>query len=140
MRISDWSSDVCSSDLLAVLRRANLALDGVAGAQAIFADLVGRDIDIVGTGKIIGLGAAQEAEAVGQHLDRPRSDDFLALFGEFLEDREHQILLAQRRRAFDPQFLGHFDELRGRFGLEFFQMHEWSPTYRTYWENSFNRA
>src|SRR3546814_16913714 len=80
MRISDWSSDVCSSDLLvrieqgkiveidavaddfgiveidrrklgqreialAVLRRANLALDGVAGAQAIFADLVGRDID-----------------------------------------------------------------------------------------------
>src|SRR3546814_19248113 len=31
---------------LAVLRRANLALDGVAGAQAIFADLVGRDIEI----------------------------------------------------------------------------------------------
>src|SRR3546814_5865484 len=97
MRISDWSSDVCASDLkiveigavaddfgsveidrrklgqreiaLAVLRRANLALDGVAGAQAIFADLVGRDIDIVGTGKIIGLGAAQEAEAVGKHLE-----------------------------------------------------------------------
>src|SRR3546814_6215424 len=92
MRISDWSSDVCSSDLrlvldgrvdgverqllvriergqiveidavphrfgiveidldqlgqrkitLAVARRANLALDGVAGAQAIFADLVDR--------------------------------------------------------------------------------------------------
>src|SRR3546814_11367170 len=94
MRISDWSSDVCSSDLrlvldgrvdgverqllvriergqiveidavphrfgiveidldqlgqrkitLAVARRANLALDGVAGAQAIFADLVRRHV------------------------------------------------------------------------------------------------
>src|SRR3546814_11267399 len=99
MRISDWSSDVCSSDLrlvldgrvdgverqllvriergqiveidavphrfgiveidldqlgqrkitLAVARRANLALDGVAGAQAIFADLVRRHVNVIGT-------------------------------------------------------------------------------------------
>src|SRR3546814_15577811 len=34
MRISDWSSDVCSSDLRRVLRRVELAvLDAVAGAH-----------------------------------------------------------------------------------------------------------
>src|SRR3546814_13011691 len=80
MRISDWSSDVCSSDL---------------GAQAIFADLVRRHIDVVGAGEIIGLRVAEETEAVGEHFDGARSDDLLALFGEFLEDREHQILLAR---------------------------------------------
>ena len=55
---------------LAVLGRADLAFDRVAGAQAPFADLVGRDVDVVGPGEIVRLGAAQEAEAVLQHLDR----------------------------------------------------------------------
>ena len=55
---------------LAVLGPADLALDGVAGAQAEFADLVGRDVDVVGAGEIIGLGRAQEAEAV---VAAPRS-------------------------------------------------------------------
>src|SRR3546814_16830495 len=127
MRISDWSSDVCSSDLqiveidavphrfgiveidldqlgqrkitLAVARRANLALDGVAGAQAIFADLVRRHVNVIGTGELIGFGRAQETERVRKNLDRPRSADFLALLGEFLQDRENQVLLAQRRRV-----------------------------------------
>ena len=49
---------------LAVLGAADLALDRVAGPQAELADLVGRDIDVVGAGEIIGLGRAQEAEAV----------------------------------------------------------------------------
>ena len=54
---------------LAVLGAADLAFDRVAGAQAEAADDVGRDIDVVGPGEIIGLGAAQEAEAVVEHLD-----------------------------------------------------------------------
>ena len=55
---------------LAFLGAADLAFDRVAGAQAEFADLVRRDIDVVGAGEIIGLGRAQEAEAVVQHFDR----------------------------------------------------------------------
>ena len=86
---------------LAVLGRADLAFDRVAGAQAEFADLVGRDIDVVGAGEIIGLGRAQEAEAVRQHLDRALAHDLLAILGLDLEDREHQVLLAQRRGALD---------------------------------------
>src|SRR3546814_18987773 len=92
MRISDWSSDVCSSDLLfgivevdrgqpgqreialAVLGRADFPFHRVAGAQAELADLGGAYVDVVRTGQIIGLRAAQEAETVGQHLDR-RSEE-----------------------------------------------------------------
>ena len=41
---------------LAVLGPADLAFDRVAGAQAELPDLVGRDVDVVGAGEIIGLG------------------------------------------------------------------------------------
>src|SRR3546814_1593974 len=104
MRISDWSSDVCSSDL---------------GAQAIFADLVRRHIDVVGAGEIIGLRVAEETEAVGEHFDGARSDDLLALFGEFLEDREHQILLAQRRCALDARSEEHTSELQSLMRISY---------------------
>src|SRR3546814_2239387 len=59
----------------AVARGANLALDGIAGAQAIFADLVRRDIDVVGTRQIIGFGRAQEIERVRENLDRARRSE-----------------------------------------------------------------
>src|SRR5690606_7624027 len=117
---------------LAVLRRADLALDRVAGPQAPFADLVGGDVDVVGAGEIVRFGAAEEAEAVLQHLDRALADDFLAVLGHFLENREHQVLPAHRRRAFDLILLGHGDQLGRRPFLQFFQMHLGSPVLR--WE------
>src|SRR3546814_4521576 len=123
MRISDWSSDVCSSDLqfalgikrrqvveidavaddigiveidggelgqreiaLAVLGPADLAFDGVAGTQAEFTNLIGRDVDVVGTSEIVRLGAAQETETVGQHLDRAEPHDLITEIGLFLEE------------------------------------------------------
>src|SRR5690606_38070491 len=46
----------------AVLRRADLAFDRVTGAQSPFADLVWRNVDVVGTGQIVRFRAAQEAE------------------------------------------------------------------------------
>src|SRR3546814_8078010 len=50
MRISDWSSDVCSSDLLSLSRHKSLALPGridesCAEHMAIFAALKARDPD-----------------------------------------------------------------------------------------------
>ena len=60
---------------LAFLRAADLALDGVAGAQAEAADLRGRDVDVVGAGQVVRFRRAQEAEAVLQHLDDAFADD-----------------------------------------------------------------
>ena len=60
---------------LALLGAADLALDRVAGAQAEAADLRGRDIDVVRAGQVVGVGRAQEAEAVLQDLDHAVADD-----------------------------------------------------------------
>ena len=108
---------------LALLGAADLAFDRVAGPQAELADLVGRDVDVVGAGQIIGIGRAQEAEAVLQHFDRALAHDLVAAVGADLEDREHQLLLAQGRRALDAELLGHGDQVGGGFLLEVVQMH-----------------
>ena len=108
---------------LAVLRPADLALDRVAGAQPVLADLIGRDIDVVRAGKVIRFGTTQEAEPVLQHLDRAQSHDLVATLRLFLQDGEQQVLLAQRRRAFDAQFLGKLHQLGGRLLLQVFEMH-----------------
>jgi hypothetical protein len=68
---------------LAVLGRADLALDGVAGVQVEAADLARADVDVVGAGQVRGVGRAQEAEAVGQVSSDAVAEDgspFLAWF------------------------------------------------------------
>ena len=53
----------------------------------------------------------------------PDAHDLGAVFGADLEDREHEVLLAQGRCALDAQLFGHGDELGGGFFLEVFEMH-----------------
>ena len=108
---------------LAVLGAADLALDGVAGAQREAPDLRGRDVDVVGTGEVVGVGRAQEAEAVLEHFDDAFADDLGLLGGELLQDREHQLLLAERARVLDLELFGKGKELDRRFGLEVLQFH-----------------
>ena len=108
---------------LAFLGAANFALDGIAGAKPEAADDRRRDVDIVGSGEVIGLRRAEESEAVVQHLNGARPHDLDAVIGLDLEDREHQVLLAHRRCALDPHFLGHCDQVGGGFLFQFFQMH-----------------
>ena len=55
---------------LVFLRRADLAGDRGAGPQAEAADLARRDVDVVGAGQVVVVGAAEEAEAVGQDFQR----------------------------------------------------------------------
>ena len=95
---------------LAVLGRADMAVDGVAGAQAEAADLRGRDVDVVRAGQVVRFRRAQEAEAVGQHLDHAFADDVDLLLRKLLEDAEHQLLLAHGRGVLD------LDALRQRRG------------------------
>ena len=91
---------------LAILGRADLALDRVAGAQAKAAHLTGRDINIVGAGKVVGLGRAQEAEAVLQNFQNAVAKYGDIVFGQLFEDREQHVLLAQAAGVLDLQILG----------------------------------
>ena len=107
---------------LAFLGRADLAGDGVAGAQIEAADLRGRDVDVVGAGQVVVLGRAQEAEAVGQAFEHAFGEDQAALFGLRLQDLEDQLLLAQAGGAGDAQVLGDLVELLDAHVLELDQV------------------
>ena len=91
---------------LAVLRRPDLARHGVAGVQVELADLRRRDVDVVGAGQVVVVGRAQEAEAVGQHLEHAFREDQAALLGARLQDLEDQLLLAHAGRARHVELLG----------------------------------
>ena len=96
---------------LAFLRRPDLARHGVAGLQIELADLRRRHVDVVGARQVVVVGRAQEAEAVGQHLEHAFREDEAALLGLRLQDLEDQILLAHAGRAGDVQVLGDLREL-----------------------------
>ena len=102
---------------------ADVAVDGVAGAQPEAADLRGRDVDIVRARQIIRLRRAQEAEAVRQNLDHAFADNVGLARRELLEDAEHQLLLAHGRGVLDLELFGKGDELRRSLGLEFLEFH-----------------
>ena len=88
----------------AFLRSPDLAFHRVTGAQAHLADLIGRDVDVVRPGEIVGFGRTQEAKTVLQHLDRADAHDFfvvILVFRQFAQDAEHQILAAHGAGALD---------------------------------------
>src|SRR6185369_15486619 len=107
----------------ALLWTADLALDSVPGAKAKTPDDGRSDIDVVRAGEIVCLGRPQEAKAVVEHFNGAGAHDFDAIFGLDLEDREHEVLLAHRRCAFDAHLLSHCDQVCGSFLLQVFQMH-----------------
>ena len=107
---------------LAFLGRADLAGDGVAGAQVEAADLRGRDVDVVRARQVIVLRRAQEAEPVGQAFEYAFGEDQAALFGLGLEDLEDQLLLTQAGGAGDVHVLGHLVELLDAHVLQFDQI------------------
>src|SRR5439155_16586841 len=101
----------------------DVAFDRVAGAKSEAADLRGRDIDVVGTRKIVRLGRAQEAEAVGEHLDDALADDVGFLDRELLEDAEHQLLLAHGAGVLDGKLFGEGDKFGWSLGLDVLEFH-----------------
>jgi hypothetical protein len=81
---------------LPILGSANLAFHRVAGAQAEAAHDLRGDVDVVRTGKIVRLCAAQETEAIVEHFNRAAPHDLGTRFGADLEDGEKEVLFAQR--------------------------------------------
>ena len=96
---------------LAFLRRANLPRHGVAGLQVELADLRRRHVDVVRARQVVVVGRAQEAEAVGQHLEHAFRENEAALLGLRLEDLEDQLLLAHAGGAGDRHVLRDLREL-----------------------------
>jgi hypothetical protein len=85
--------------LLAFVRRADVAADGVAGLEIELANLRGRDVDVVGAGQIVVIGRAEEAVAVGEDLEDAFGEDVAFFFALRLEDLEDQILFAKAAGA-----------------------------------------
>jgi hypothetical protein len=83
------------------------------------ADLRGADVDVVGARQVGGLGRAQEAEAVGQHLQGAVAEDGLALLRLVLQHGEDQVLLAHPVGAVDAALGGLFQQFGYVQGLKF---------------------
>jgi hypothetical protein len=106
---------------LAFLRAADLALDGVAGAQRRSGGSARARHRCRPDRQIIGIGRAQEAEAVLQHFDHAFADDLGFARRKLLENGEHQLLLAHGAGVFDLQFLGKAAD-RSSVGDLFFEL------------------
>ena len=103
---------------LAVLRRADLAFDGVAGVQIETADLGRRDVDVVGACEVADVGRPQEAEAVGQYLEHAVTEDRLTFLRAILQQRKDEFLLPQPVGAIDLGGIGHLEQLADVQSLE----------------------
>jgi hypothetical protein len=108
---------------LAVLRCADLTFHRVAGAQPEAAHLGGGDVDVVRPGEEVRLRRAEESEAVRQDFEGAVAVDRLLVLGERLEDREHDVLLAQRGRVLDLEGFGEGEQVGRSLGLEFGEVH-----------------
>src|SRR5262245_10754177 len=89
-----------------LLGTADYAFDGVASTQAEPANLRRRDVYIIGTGEIVGVGGAKKAEAILKHLDYTFACNLYVATRQLLENREHQFLLAHNRGVLDFVLLG----------------------------------
>ena len=102
-----------------LLGRPDLPGHDGPGAQAEPANLARRDVDVVGAGQVIVIGAAQEAEAVGQDFERAFAEHQAVLLDAFLEDLEDQILLFETGIVGKALVLGPRQELRHGHLLQF---------------------
>ena len=108
---------------LAVLRRADLAFDRVAGMQVETADLRRRNVDVVGAGEVARIGRAKEAEAVGQDFQHAFAEDAFALLRLAFQQREDQVVLAHPVGALDFHRIGDVEQLGNVLGFEFGKVH-----------------
>ena len=104
---------------LVVFRHAHAAFDGIAGVQIEAADLRRRNINIVRTGKVRSICAAQETEAVGQDFKRTGTGKADILLHHLADDGKNKVLFAETVGVFNAMFFCHFQEFGNVEGLEF---------------------
>src|SRR3546814_1840477 len=100
MRISDWSSDVCSSDLLGKVGLAQIAQRRIAGAEIVERNANADRLQLVQRRQRIGV--FREEHALGDlHLKPRRRKPVLA---ERREDHRRQVRIGElQRRQVDRQ-------------------------------------
>ena len=108
---------------LAFLRTADRTLNGIAGFQREPPDLRRRNVDVVGTGQVVGVGRPEKTKPVLQHLHHAFTDDFHFLRRELLQNREHQLLLAHHTGVFDLEQFGKGNKVRRLLALELLKFH-----------------
>ena len=108
---------------LALFRGADLAADGVAGAQVEAPYLGGGDIDVVRAGQVVVVRRAQEAETVGQNLQDALAVDGPVPFGLGGEQGEDEILAPHAGRTIDGKFLGQGVQLGNGLFLQLNDVH-----------------
>ena len=103
---------------LVLLRRADLARNGRPRLQAEAANLAGRDVDVVGAGKIMVVGTAEEAEPVGQDLQRPLAVHQPVELHPLLQNPEDQVLLLDAGVVGEVFLAGLLDQFGHRHPLQ----------------------
>ena len=115
----------------ALLRGADLAGHGVACPEVETPDLGRRNIDVVGSRQVIGVGGAKEPETVRERLQHPFPVNDPVLFSLGLENGEDQLLLAQVRGSVDLQIPGNLVQLCDVALFKLGQIHDrlfcWGP-------------
>ena len=105
--------------LLALVRRANVAADRVAGLEVEFSDLRGRDVDVVRAGQIVVVRRTEEAIPVGEDFEHTLGEDVALFFALRLQNLEDKVLLAEPACAGDIEAARKF----AQFGdIVFFQL------------------
>ena len=90
---------------------ADLPLNSIAGPQRELPDLAWAYINIVRPGQVICIRRAQKSKAVLQHFNDTLADNLDVANCQVLQDRKHQLLLAQCARIFHFQLFRQRDKL-----------------------------
>ncbi len=105
--------------LFALVRRADVAADGVAGLEVELANLGRRHVDVVRPGQIVVVRRAEEAVAVGQNFKDALGEDVALFFALCLENLEDKVLLAESARARNLKRARNAAQFRNVFFFEF---------------------
>ena len=109
-----------SEETFLVLGRTDLARNQIARLQIKATDLRRRNVDVIRARQVVGIGRAQEAEAIQQHFHDTGANDLDFLGCQLLEHREHQFLLAHRAGVLDAMLFGESEHFGRRLRLEIF--------------------
>lgn len=96
-----------------------MAGDSGPGAETEASDLAGADVDIVGAGEVVVVGAAEEAESIGENFECAFSEHESIEAGAFLEDSEDEVLFFEPVNFGELILFGDGDQVFHGHALEF---------------------
>ena len=108
------------------MRRPHLPANGIAGLQVKFADLRGRNVDVIRPGQIVVVRGAKKTIAVGKDFEDTFGENVAFFFTLRLQNIEDQVLLAHAAGAGKVERPSNFGQLGYVLFFEFSNGH-WSP-------------